>query len=239
MTVSLRQYARRFFWNFGVDVRPTRSARDIHDFIKERQINVVLDVGANVGQFGTLLRINGYKGEIVSFETLQQAFVALLVKTGQDQKWQVHNYALGEELGEVAINVFECSVFSSILNLTHFGTEYDKAAGVARIEVAQVRTLDEMFLTHAFDNILLKIDTQGYERQVLEGGRKMLGIVKGILMELPIVALYEGTWQFHEAVTFMARAGFVPAQFHPVNYLPDRISLLEIDCLSLRASLLG
>ena len=52
------------------------------------------------------------------------------------------------------------------------------------------------------------------------------------LMELPIVHLYQGTWQFHEAIEFMADAGFVPAQIHPVNFhSTDRVSLIEVDCL--------
>jgi hypothetical protein len=56
--------------------------------------------------------------------------------------------------------------------------------------------------------------------------------LKGILMEPPIIHLYEGTWQFHEAIAFMAANGFVPAQFHPVNFHPkDEVSLVEVDCL--------
>ena len=81
-------------------------------------------------------------------------------------------------------------------------------------------------------NILLKIDTQGYEKQVLQGGRQTLSRMKGVLMELPIIQLYEGNWQFHEALEFMASAGIVPAQIHPVNYhSKDRVSVVEVDCL--------
>ena len=56
--------------------------------------------------------------------------------------------------------------------------------------------------------------------------------MKGVLMELPIIHLYEGTWRFHEAIAFMAAAGFVPAQIHPVSYhSADEASLVEVDCL--------
>ena len=91
--------------------------------------------------------------------------------------------------------------------------------------------MDDVFPT-APGNTLLKIDTQGYEQQVLQGGRHLLPMMKGVLMELPIIHLYEATWQFHEAVAFMEEAGFIPAQIHPVNYHPtDSMSLIEVDCL--------
>jgi hypothetical protein len=56
--------------------------------------------------------------------------------------------------------------------------------------------------------------------------------LEGVLLELPIIHLYERTWQFHEALAFMAERGFVPAQIHPVNYhWKDQASLVEVDCL--------
>jgi FkbM family methyltransferase len=44
------------------------------DFIENRGINLVLDVGANVGQFGLSLRNRGYAGQIMSFEPVSDAF---------------------------------------------------------------------------------------------------------------------------------------------------------------------
>jgi hypothetical protein len=56
--------------------------------------------------------------------------------------------------------------------------------------------------------------------------------IKAVLMELPVIHLYKGTWQLHEAIAFMASLGFVPAQIHPVNYhSADAVSLVEVDCL--------
>ena len=81
-------------------------------------------------------------------------------------------------------------------------------------------------------NILLKIDTQGYEKHVIEGGKATIQRVKGVFMELPLIHLYEGNWKFHDAVKYMDDLGFVPAQIHPTNYHSrDRVSLVEVDCL--------
>ena len=57
--------------------------------------------------------------------------------------------------------------------------------------------------------ILLKIDTQGYERAVLEGAKETLKRVSGVLLELPIINIYKDNWRFHEAVADMIEAGFV------------------------------
>jgi FkbM family methyltransferase len=215
----------------GFDLRRRRDVRDIFDFLKDRQIDVVLDVGANVGQFGAFLRSRGYKGKIISFEPIKSAYNSLLIRAKADGNWEANNFALGAEHGETTINVTEYSVFSSILPSTELATQLDRRATLARTETIQIRTLDEV--SHSISaKSLLKIDTQGYEKQVLEGGIQNLSRFQGILMELPIVHLYKGTWQFHEALAFMASAGFVPAQIHPVIYdSRDKVSLVEVDCL--------
>ena len=78
----------------------------------------------------------------------------------------------------------------------------------------------------------LKIDTQGYERQVLLGAPECLLNVLGVQMELPIMHLYEGAWKFHEAVAYMSDRGFEISNIVPVNYdQTDTVSLVEVDCI--------
>lgn len=230
-SVQLKRYVRGFCRNLGLDVRSLKHVRELIDFVEDRQIDTVLDVGANVGQFGSAIRAKGFKGRIISFEPISSEFQTLSALAAADGNWETHHCALGAAPGEATINVSSYSVFSSILPETQAATQFDQRAGVTRTETIQVRTLDEMAGDWS-GNILLKVDTQGYERNVLEGGRELLRRVKGVHMELPIVQLYQGNWQFHEAVTYMANAGFLPAQIQPVNYSStDRVSLLEVDCL--------
>jgi FkbM family methyltransferase len=216
---------------FGLEIRRTGFDRDLMDFIVHRQIDTVIDVGANVGQFGQDLRTRGYRGKIVSFEPIASVYQTLAATTTTDTQWESHNCALGAEAGEATIHVSQASVFSSILPSTQAATRYDKTAAIAKTETIAVRRLDDT-CRGLSGNVLLKIDTQGFERQVLEGGRAMLSTLKGVLMELPIVHLYQRTWRFHEAVAFMDEAGFVPAQIRPVNYhSADPVSQVEVDCL--------
>lgn len=227
----MKESIQKLLKRLGVDIHRTRYVPDVVEFLKDRRIDVVLDVGANVGQFGASLRMKGYRGKIVSFEPIESVYKSLAAIAKADGNWEAYNIALGAAPGETTINVADASVFSSILGSTSAAIQFDSKAAVRRTETIKVRTLDE-FASNLSGNILLKIDTQGYEKQVLEGGRKTLPELKGVLMELPIIHLYEGTWQFHEALEFMALAGFVPAQIHPVHHQSkDKVSLLEVDCL--------
>lgn len=227
----MKQLIRQAINRCGYDLRRIGYSPDLMDFIRDRSIDVVLDVGGNVGQFGQSLRARGYRGKIISFEPISAAFATLAATAAGDGNWEVNNFALGAAAGQASINVAVESVFSSILPSSRAGARYDANTAVSRHEVIEVRALDEVYPRSA-RNVMLKIDTQGYERQVLEGGQSVLSLLKGVWMELPIVHLYEGTWQLHEAIAFMAAAGFVPAQIHPVNYhSADLVSLVEVDCL--------
>ena len=227
--ISSLHLIRRTLRRLGVDVRP--ATPNLRDFIEDRKIDLVLDVGANVGQFGTSLRNRGYRGKIVSFEPLDSEYQWLATVAASDGSWEAHQFALGATAEVTTINVSDNSVFSSIQALNTVANEFDSRTVVRRIETIRVRTLDEIF-PDLGGNVLLKIDTQGYEKQVLEGGRQMLPRLKGILLELPIIRIYQDTWKFHEAAEFMASIGFVPAQIEPVSYhTKDRVSLVEVDCL--------
>jgi FkbM family methyltransferase len=227
----IRRLLRRVLNRFGYDVHRIGFGRDLMDFIRSREIDVVLDVGANVGQFGESLRAGGFLGKIISFEPLSAAYEALAVKAEADGNWDSHHFALGAKTERRSINVAAMSVFSSLLPFTAAAGRHHSGATLARCEEIDIRTLDEV-CPRLSGKTLLKIDTQGYEQPVLEGGRCTLPMMRGVLMELPIVSLYQQTWQLHEAIVFMADAGFVPAQFHPVSYhTRDSVSLIEVDCL--------
>lgn len=227
----MKELIKRGFRGLGLDVRRIGYSHDIIDFVTDRAIDVVLDVGANIGQFGEELRQKGYRGKIVSFEPIPDEYRILDLKARGDGNWEAHNFALGERTERSSINVSEASVFSSILPSTTAAVRHAEGAVVTGTQPIEVRRLDDVIPALA-GNALLKIDTQGYERQVLEGSRRLLPMMKGVLMELPIIHLYQQTWQLHEALRFMAEAGFVPAQIHPVAYHSvDRMSLVEVDCL--------
>jgi FkbM family methyltransferase len=228
---KLNRVLRAIYKRLGVQHVGKRRVRDIVDFIADRKIDVVIDVGANVGQFGESLRAGGYRGKIVSFEPIASAFQTLAKKAAEDGNWEVHQCGLGAAPGVATLNVSELSVFSSIMESTSVASLHDKRITVDHTEEISIRTLDEVAAAIS-GKIFLKVDTQGYERKTMEGGRQTLPRLLGILLELPVVHAYKGSWRFDEAIKFMDDAGFVPAQILPVNYhTVDNVSAVEFDCL--------
>jgi hypothetical protein len=102
---------------------------------------------------------------------------------------------------------------------------------VIHVESVRVARLDDV-LTEFPQASYLKIDTQGYERQVLMGASKCLSNFVGVQMELPPIHPYQGTWRLHEAVAYMSERGFEISNILPVNYdSRDTVSLVEVDCV--------
>jgi FkbM family methyltransferase len=217
----------------GIDVVRARKNPNIMDFIENRRIDLVLDVGANTGQFGQSLRHRGYAGRIISFEPVKEAFRELESAARGDDLWTTANLALGPSSGVMAINVSKNSQFSSFNDLRETATSFDPNAEFKASESVVVKTLDEAAPPRDLgSNVLLKIDTQGYERPVLEGAKETLKWVSGVLLELPIINIYKDNWRFHEAVAYMNESRFVLAQVHPVNiHNRARDSATEFDCL--------
>ncbi len=230
-TSQVNRIIRAAYARLGIIHVGRRRVRDLIDFIEDREIDVVIDVGANVGQFAEFLRANGYRGRIVSFEPIAAAFQTLARKAAADGNWEAHPCGLGAESGAALLHVSELSVCSSILELTSIAGLHDSRLAVDHTEEISIRTLDQVAATLS-GKILLKIDTQGYEKQVIEGGQQTIPRLKGILMELPIIHTYEGVWRFHKAIEYMSELGFVPAQIQPVGFHgKDNVSAVEFDCL--------
>jgi len=227
----MNRIVRAAYRRLGIMHVGRRRVRDLIDFIEDRAIAQVIDVGANTGQFGEMLRRAGYRGKILSVEPGRAELEALLRKAKADGNWQTLNCGLGARAGTAILNVSKLSVFNSFLELSAVAGLHDERMAVDHTEQIAIRTLDEIAATLS-GNILLKIDTQGYERQVLEGGRQSLHRMAGILLELPVIHTYEGEWELHDALRYMADLGFVPAQMQPVGFHTlDKVSAVEFDCL--------
>jgi FkbM family methyltransferase len=228
-----KRIAFRSLRQLGVEVRRCRKHPPLVDFIENRGVEVVYDVGANVGQFGLSLRRRGYEGRIVSFEPVSSAFVVLQGIASEDGNWEAGECALGASAGEAWINVSHNTQFSSMLSLSQKAASIDPQSGTVGREKVVCRTLDEMIGGgDKAPQSLIKIDTQGFEREVLKGARRALSQSAGVLIELPVVDAYEGSWSFYEAVEYMDDLGFVPCQIDPVNHHhADPMSALEFDCL--------
>lgn len=206
-------------------------------FLVSRNVDLVFDVGANRGEYGDQLFRWGYTGKVVSFEPTTAAWEMLKLEMNRHpDRWEGRNIALGAQCGSVQINVSRNSRFSSILGQTQAAKTFDPNMVTVARETVPVRTLDSLAGQFVSDRIYLKIDTQGFEQAILDGGGEFLKRCVGVQLELPVEHLYEGVWRFEEAVAYMRERGFVPAQMLPVTVITtDKASVTEFDCVFRRA----
>ncbi len=218
---------------FGYDLLKLPSQGD---FLKSRNVDLVLDVGANRGQYAQEIRKLGYQGRIHSFEPISAVHEKLAALAAHDPLWTSSKCAVGANAGTAEINISQNSVYSSIRSQTPMGAEFSRKSVVVSTEVVDVVTLAH-FADDPANAIFLKIDTQGFEREVLEGVGGMMQKCVGVQLELPAAHLYKDVWSFAEAVQYMDRIGFIPAQFRVVNLMhDDPASAIEFDCIFRRKS---
>ena len=207
------------------------------DILGRAEISLVLDIGANVGQYATYLRQSGYDGRIVSFEPLADAWATLDAAAAGDDDWQVApRMAIGEADGTVTVNRSAESDMSSILALDPAFLESSPSSAYVGQETVPVRRLDVVFGGHvrADDRVFVKIDTQGYERQVLAGAAGVIDAIAGFQVEMSLVPLYDGEAMFDELMARMRALGFAPHLLIPGYYSRHLGRMLQVDGVFLR-----
>lgn len=174
-------------------------------------VDIIFDIGANIGQSGEHFRHIGFKREIVSFEPVDFLYAELQRRAEKDVGWHTRNIALGDQPGQVAINVSGGHAgASSILEMTDNVRINAPDQAVVRQEIIAIDTVDAMMATYYphGDRCFLKIDTQGYERNVLAGAAQSLERVIGIKLEMSLKKNYEGETMMTEMIPHLYELGF-------------------------------
>lgn len=206
--------------------------------LETRRVGLVIDVGANTGQYARWLRAIGYEGRIVSFEPLAAPYGGLVENARSDPLWEVGpRAAIGEHEGKLQIHVSRNSVSSSALKMLATHLEAAPQSMVVDEETVDVVTLDSAaggFLRQG-DAAFVKIDVQGMEDKVIAGASHVLSATVGIQVELSLTPLYAGQPLLCDIVAILRRAGFELADLHPEFIDPRDGRVLQVDGLFLRA----
>lgn len=194
MTSLLKKIANKCGFEINrYNIRNSMGCRFV-TLLGHHEVDLVLDVGANDGGYGRFLRQHGYRGKILSFEPLPEAHARLVEATRGDPNWHVMpRMAIGSAEGEVEINVAANSVSSSLLDMcsSHLAAAPDsKYVCKEKVALTRLDTVTDGWI-ESTQRIFLKVDTQGYEKPVLDGALGILHKIVGVQLEMSIVPLYE------------------------------------------------
>jgi FkbM family methyltransferase len=245
----LQQIVRRLRIAGGmrlIDVRRLHEQweqRHLRRLLRLYEVDCVFDVGANYGQYAQMLRRHaGFRGLIVSFEPIPAAAAALRDKSRGDPKWIIEEIALSRSDGQCKFNVMTATQFSSLSAPRH--DEVGLFEGTNRIaETVTVRTenLETAFgrlqRQYGFRRPFLKLDTQGFDVEIVSSARPVLREFIGLQSELAIKKLYASSVDFRSAITLYEECGFQLSAFVPNNagHFPQ---LVETDCIMVRDDLI-
>lgn len=230
---------RKLLRRFGLDYvkAPIEHWQRIAAMLEDAGVTVLLDVGANEGQYVGYLRNAGWTGRVVSFEPVAAVHATLTANAARDPAWAIAPpMALGAEEGEAEIIVSNETDMSSLLPLKDEILRVSPSSAAAGTEKVTVRTLDGLFdqFVGADDRAFLKIDTQGYERAVLDGAAKTLPKLAGLQVELSLTPLYEGEADWRALVERIEAAGFALSFVLPGYYDRHLKRMLQFDGVFMR-----
>ncbi|MGC2636811.1 MAG: FkbM family methyltransferase [Acidobacteriaceae bacterium] len=235
LKASVRKLARKCGYEILGPSRAYATQRSLAKLLQQEGINLVLDVGANSGQFGSELRASRYDGRIISFEPQSSAHAELKRRTANDPGWTVADRtAIGAQLGSVNIHISENSVSSSILSMLPAHSDAAPESHYVDMETVPVNTLDNLCSFGPADRVALKIDVQGYERQVLEGAPRVLDRCLVVIAEMSFVPLYDGQVLAREFWDVLAAEGFAVWSLEPGFRHPKTGRMLQVDGVSFR-----
>jgi FkbM family methyltransferase len=228
---------------YGYELYKTRDtslgAKDAQDEMAEHlkelfaalEIDTILDVGANYGQFYEFLRGRvGFTGDIHSFEPIPELGAKLVERSASDPKWHVNQCALGIKTGRAQFHVSDKPGWSSLRELKRGQSRPTDALTITKVVDVEVRSVDDVLKTLKYGNLYLKLDTQGSDLDVLRGGEETLKVVKGLQTELGCIPCYDGAATPSEVLAFLEARGFWMTAVHSL-WRDDDFRIGEADAV--------
>ena len=184
---------------------------EVYNVLLDFDIKSIIDIGANEGQFAKTIRAIFPTASIYSFEPLPDVYEKLSMLCLQDPKLQVFNLALSNDSEIKQMFKSSFSPSSSILPMLDLHKkEWPDSSSNTIVEVNSI-TLDdwiEAFNEIFNDNFLIKLDVQGYELPVIQGGINTLKQAKIVLIEVSFYEFYENQPLFDDVYDCLRKLGF-------------------------------
>lgn len=217
MKKVLKTGLKRLLRRFGYSISKRHFLSDpflqLERLVELRSIVDVIDVGANEGQFATrFLKIPAFNGQIISFEPEEAAHQNLVKNADKVAHWRVGDrVAIGDETGEIELNVSDNSVSSSVLKVNDIHVESAPKSKIVGTQKVRIARLDDEIgvFGSSMRNIYLKVDVQGFELEVLRGANALLKKTLVVQLEVSLVSLYDDQAEWTEIHQYMKGNNFL------------------------------
>ena len=204
-----------FFKFFNLQVNKITLSNNFYYHIvqtlKYYDIDLVIDIGANEGQFAKKIIDYGFRNKIISFEPIKNVNKILRYNSKNHQNWIVSkSFGFGNLNQTQFINVSKNSVSSSILEINKKHLQAQPDARTIGKEKIRLITLNSYLNKYKFKNksIFIKIDTQGYEKKIILGAKKVLNRVTGLMIEVSISKVYKKEADYMAIINLMKKLDF-------------------------------
>jgi FkbM family methyltransferase len=200
---------RKFLRQFGFDFHRHTASKSKLSYLNTLNIQTVLDIGANTGQFAAEIRNILPEARIYSFEPLADCFKKLNEHMGQYNNFSSFNYALGDTDESVPMNKNAYAPSSSILEMSENHKKLFPHTKESSLEKIVVKRLDDVASSLTLKaNVLIKVDVQGFESKIITGGENTFKKAHAVLIENSFTTLYENQPLFNEIYTKLVALGF-------------------------------
>lgn len=225
----IKKYIKKALLKFGYNIERYKKYFDF----KYHNINCVLDVGAHLGQFAKKIRNDGYDLDIISFEPQIEIYKKIKEASKNDDRWKIFpRCALGKSQGKDILNIFSETQCSSILKPNQKFFDHDqsfKQIDTTECDVYNIEYIFDLEKLHN-KNIFLKIDTQGYESEVLEGCGEKINLINFIQLELCTYNLYFNEKKYDYYFDYLKKRNYELFDIKPFAY-DKHGRLMQFDCL--------
>lgn len=210
---------------------PSAASRRRQALLASCDVSTVIDVGANEGQYARQLRSHGFTGQIISVEPIPQVARKLRKHAARDANWTVLERAVTPTPGPISLNIAENLVSSSLREISE---KHISAAPASRtISKVSVETISlaELLGRYQGKSILVKVDTQGYEREVLESAGSLLDEVALLEVEMSLQELYSGQELMREFDAWLVERNFRLVSLEEGFFDASSGELLQVDAI--------
>ena len=212
MIDDLKFYYRKLINKYSKYPIVYNNGFNLQKILTHFKINIVFDVGAYTGTYAMSLRRFGYRGKIISFEPIRKSHDVLLRNSTVDKNWIVYSkIGLGDKKCLKDIYISKKADSSSFLKIKKEHLRLEPDSKVINKEKVFVDKFDNVIRKNKYINLsksILKIDTQGYEYEILKGSKKEKKKIKLVQVELSLVELYKGQKNLEKILEFLKKKKF-------------------------------